>query len=188
MFDTRGGFIDTMPVLPGAREIAYSYLIKHGSEEYTFSRMMDYPVLNYELLIRGEGIEVNSQQLAAREPANLNGIQYQHFSGRDFASGETLIAQLSGLSKSDDYQAARWSAILLTVLIGGFIFFYLMKRRPVQPASIQDDVDQRKLRLITELAQLDDNFEAGNITEDVYTTRRTANKAQLAKLMQDTER
>ncbi|MBU2608439.1 MAG: hypothetical protein KKF26_03905, partial [Chloroflexi bacterium] len=188
VFDTKDGFIDTMPVLPGAKKIAYSYLIEHGSEKYTFSRMLDYPILNYELLIRGEGIEVNSQQLATGEPANINGIHYQHFSGRNFAAGETLIAQLSGLPKSGDYQAVRWSAILLTVLIGGFILIYLMKKRHVQPAVTVASPDQQKHRLIIELAQLDDDFEAGGMTEEVYRQQRAMKKAQLVRLMQETER
>lgn len=183
IIDNQDGFVDTMPVLPGTKEIAYSYKVDHSSGRYTFSQNVEYPALRYDLLVQGEGIEVNSNQLSAKDPTEINGIRYQHFSGRDLAPGEILVAQLSGLPETNNQGTVKWVAIVLTVLVGGFVFTYLVRKKRVQPVSAEGSLDQGRKRLLIELAQLDDDFEAGRIAEEVYRRLRTARKAQLVELM-----
>ncbi len=183
IIDNQDGFVDTMPVLPGAREIAYSYEIDHSSGKYTFSWNVEYPTLRYDLLIQGEGIAVNSSQLSAKEPAEINGIQYQHFSGQDLVAGEILVAQLSGLPETNNQGTVTWVVIGVTVLVGGFFFTRLMRKKRVQTVSAEDSLDQRRKRLLIELAQMDDDFAAGKIAEEVYRRLRATRKAQLVELM-----
>jgi len=54
---SEGGFIDTMPVLPGSKEVAYSYKLPYSSQRHTLSQTINYPIINFDLLIQGEGIE-----------------------------------------------------------------------------------------------------------------------------------
>jgi 5-hydroxyisourate hydrolase-like protein (transthyretin family) len=64
IYGSEDGFVDTMPVLPGGRELAYSYRINYNSGEYTFLRKVNYPTINYDLLVQGENVELASDQLA----------------------------------------------------------------------------------------------------------------------------
>ncbi len=178
------GFVDTMAVLPGTKEIAYSYRIEPSSGKYTFSRRLEYPTLRYDLLIQGEGIEVSSDQLAAKGLVDIKGRPFKHFSGRDLAPGEILVAQLSGLPETNTQGAVKWVVLTLTILAGGFVFIYLMRKKRVQTVSAGVSLAQRRHNLIAELAQLDDDFEAGKIAEEVYRRLRTTRKAQLVGLMQ----
>ncbi len=176
------GFGETMPILPGSREVAYSYRVNHSSGKYTFSQNVNYPTAKYDLLFQGEVIEVISGQLAAAEPMDIEGTQFTHLSGSDFARGDILVVQLSDLPEADNQGVIIWVALTLVVLTGGF--GYLLRRRRGQPVSLEDSLDQRRRGLLVELAQLDDDFERGEIPEEDYRRLRAVRKSQLVELMQ----
>jgi len=178
------GFIDTMPVLPGSKEVAYSYKVNYNSATYTFARRVNYPTTRYDLLFQSESMEVTGDQLAVEEPMDIEGAWFKHLSGSNFAQGDILEVQLSGLPQTSNQGAILWVVLILVVLGTGFGFVYLMRKRRLQPVSSEDSLDQKRQRLLIELAHLDDNFEAGKIPEKNYRRLRSVRKAQLVELMQ----
>ena len=185
--DGDGGFVDTMPFLPGGKEVAYSYTVNHNSGTYTFSQNVNYPTTRYDLLLQGEYIGPISDQLTAEEPMDIEGTLFKHFSSSNLAPGDTLVVQLSSLPDPNRSGGIIWVALVLVVLIVGFGFIYLLRKRRLQPVSTQDSLDQKKQRLLVELAHMDDAFEEGKIPEDVYHRLRAEGKAQLVELMQRTK-
>ena len=184
IYDSEGGFIDTMPVLPGNKEVLYSYRVDYKSGAYTFSRNVNYPTAGYALLIDGEGIGVDSNQLVAEEPMDIEGMRFNYFSGSDITSGEVIVAHLSGLPETNNPGSIIWIALVLAVLLGGFGFIYLLRKKRLQPVSPEDSLDQRRQRLLIELAQMDDDFGGGKIPEEAYRKLRAVRKAELVELMQ----
>ncbi len=178
------GFIDTMPVLPGSKEVAYSYQVKHNSGTYTFSRNVTYPTGKYDLLFQGEGIESTGDQLAAEEPMDIEGIPFKHLSGSNLAPGDVLVIKLSGLPETNSQRVIIWTTLALVVLVIGSGFIYLLKKRRLQPVSPEASLEQMRQGLLVKLAQLDDDFESGKIPEDVHRRLRAERKAQLVELMQ----
>jgi len=178
------GFVDTMPILPGSKEVAYSYRVDYSSETYAFSQRVNYPTTSYELLVQGEAVQVTSDQLAPERPLEFEGSRFNHLSGEGLAPGDTLVARLSGLPEASAQGAIIWVALALIVLTGGFGLGYLLRKKRVQPVSLEDSLDRRGQRLLVELAQLDDEFEAGKIPEENYRRLRSVRKAQLVELMQ----
>ena len=102
----------------------------------------------------------------------------------NFAQGDILEVQLSGLPQTNNQGVILWVVLILVVLGTGFGFVYLMRKRRLQPVSSEDSLDQKRQRLLIELAHLDDNFEAGKIPEKNYRRLRSVRKAQLVELMQ----
>ncbi len=182
------GFTDTMPVLPGTSEVAYSYKVNHNSGTYTFSRNVSYPTTKYDLLFQGESIEVTGDQLAAGEPMTIEGTQFSHLTGEALAPGDILVVQLPGLPSTSNQGLARWVALTLIVLAGGFGLGYLLRKKRVQPVRPEDSLDRRRQGLLIELAQLDDDFDGGKIPEEDYRRLRTEMKAQLVELIQRVKR
>jgi len=176
------GFIDTMPVFPGSKEVAYSYKVNYSSATYTFSRKVNYPTTRYDLLFQGQSIEVIGNQLAAEEPMDIEGAWFKHFSGSDFTPGDIIEVQLSGLPQTNNQGAILWVVLTLVVLGTGFSLVYLWKRR-LKPVSSENNLDQKRQRLLVELAHLDDDFEAGKIPEKSYRRLRSVLKAQSVELM-----
>lgn len=181
---SENGFVDTMPVLPGGKEVVYSYRVDYNSGAYTFSRNMNYPTVNYDFLVQGEGTKVIGNQLTTEEPLDIEGAWFNHLSGTNFARDDILEVQLSGLPQTSNQGAILWVVLILVVLGTGFGFVYLMRKRRLQPVSSEDSLDQKRQRLLIELAHLDDNFEGGKVQEEVYRRLRAEKKSQLVVLMQ----
>ncbi len=182
VYDSEDGFVHAMPVLPGSEEIVYSYRIDYDSEKYLYSRKVNYPTLNYEFLVQAAGGEVISDQLVVKGPVDINGIQFNHFSGVDFTLGSTIETQLTGLPSAGNKGIILWVTVALGVLVGVVGFSYLVKKKRLQPVRTEVVSDRQKL--LVELAQLDDEFESGKIDEEVYRRLRAKKKSQLVVLVQ----
>jgi len=178
------GFIDTMPVLPGMKEVSYSYRVNQSSGKYTLSQMIYYPTDRFDLLIQGEDIQANSDQLSNDEPMHINGIHYDHLVGQEIAAGQTLIIQLSGLPRTESQRGFWWIFLILIVICAFSIPFYLRKKTRLHPVSNTDDLSLHKQQLLAELAELDDDFEDGGFPEEAYCKSRAEKKAELLELMQ----
>ena len=187
IYDSEDGFVDTMPVLPGGKEIAYSYRVDYNSGAYTFSQNVSYPIVNYNLLVHGEGIRIASDQLTTEEPLNIEGILFNYLSGTDIAAGNILTTRLSGLPETNNQNTVKWVGLVLIVLIAGFGFGYLLRKRRLQPISPEDILEQKRQSLLVKLAKLDDEFEGGQISDEDYRRLRAATKAKLVKLLQRTK-
>ena len=183
IINSEDGFAETMPLQPGGKEVAYSYIVPYDSGKYTFSRMIDYPIANYDLLVQGEGIKVENDQLMMDDPLDIGGIRFNHLSGGDFAPGNAMVVRLSGLPETGNQGTVKWVALALLVLIFAFSSGYLLKRKRAKPLRVAESLDQRRQRLLVELAQLDDDFEVGKMEEEVYHRLRAKKKAQLVELM-----
>jgi hypothetical protein len=187
IYGSADGFVDTMPVLPGAKELAYSYRVSYDSGEYAFSRKMNYPTINYDLLVQSGMAQIISDQLTPQESLEISGTQFNHFSGSDFSAGDILVTRLSDLPGADNQMPLTWMAIALMVLILVSGSVYILRRRKLQPVRSESSPEERQ-QLLLELAQLDDEFDSGKIREDVYHKLRAEKKSQLATLMQRQEK
>lgn len=177
-------FWDTMPVLPGSKEIAYSYQVSYSRGEYTYSRMVNYPMSGFNLLVQGENVAVASDQLVTEGPVDIEGSQFQNLSGGGFVQGDVLVAQLSGLPQVANRGIMLWIALTLIVLAGIFGFVYLRRKGRLQPVKAGDSLEQRRQGLLAELAQMDDDFEGGKIAERDYRRLRAEKKAQIVTMLQ----
>ncbi len=187
IYSSEDGFVDTMPVLPGGKEIVYSYRVDYNSGAYTFSQNVSYPIVNYNLLVQGEGSRVASDQLTTEGTLDIEGVLFNHLSGTDLAVGNILTTRLSGLPETNNQNTAKWVGLVLLILIAGFSFGYLLRKRRLQPISSEDTLEQKKQSLLVKLAKLDDEFEGGQISDADYRRQRAATKAQLVKLLQRTK-
>lgn len=185
IFTSDEGFIDTMPLLPGAKEVTYSYQVDYNSGVYTFSHRINYPMVSFNLLIPGGGIAVDSDRLTREEPLDIEDTRFDLYTGSNFVPGDVLVVKLSGLPIADNEGTFLWVAIVLAVLTGSFGLVYLMRRKSLPPVPAQASPGPPRQQLLTKLARLDDDFAAGKIPEAVYRKRRAVTKARLVELMQE---
>lgn len=179
------GFIDTMPVLPGVKEVFYSYRVNYSSDKYTLYQGVNYPIDVYEFLIQGGAIQVSSDQLTPNEPLIIEDTQFNRLSAAGLASGGRLTIQLSNLPRTDNQETILW--VVLTLVVLGSGFGYLMRRRRLQQVSAEASLDQKRQGLLFEIAQLDDDLEDGKISAGDYRRQRAEKKGQLVKLTQQSK-
>ncbi len=183
IFSSEEGFIDTMAVVPGMKEISYSYTVETGSGGYTLPLKINYPLVSYDLLVQGSDVEVSVDQLTAEESIPIDGVLYSHFSGENLPADDTLTIRLSGLPQASGKNAVLWVILSLAILGGSFGIGYSMRKKKVQPVSSEDNLQSVKQELLLKLAGLDDDFESGIIQEDAYRRQRNATKTRLLKLI-----
>lgn len=196
VYNNSGGFVDTMAVTPGTREIAYAFKLDYGAAQRSLADQVKYPTKRYEVLVRGEGIQISSAQLTNAGPTNINGVQYQRLSGSGLNPDDAVTLQIAGLPQKES-GVAPWLIPTVLVLIGATGVLYWLRRRQPQPVPARAgagaasgtaprsaaSLAQRKQKLLMEMARLDDDFEAGRIAEEAYRRSRAQKKAELVGLM-----
>ncbi|MBI4304000.1 MAG: hypothetical protein HY665_06670 [Chloroflexi bacterium] len=178
---------DTMAVLPGSKEIAYTYKLPYKADAYTFTQKFDYSTGRFDLLVQqGDGISVSASNLVQEQPVSIEGKNFNRYSLQDISAGDVLDVQLSGLPKGSGSSVVRVLTFgLVALALAGGVGYVVTKRKTPQPVPVRAENTSAgdKRRLLAELARLDDDFDAGRIGEDAYNRQRMAKKAQLLRLM-----
>jgi hypothetical protein len=199
------GLWDTEPIPPGAETslIFFSYHLVVGDDVVPLERSFAYEVTSLNLLLAQPGLTLRSDQL---EPGGLEAFQdaqFQLYSARDLGPDLPLVADLipvatdeattdssagmgevAGPASSGNQKALGQIGFVLALLAVGGVLAYAVvnKTRPrgrVSAAGRTSDAPAR--RLLVELADLEDAFETGDVSEAEYTRRR----AQIYESLQE---
>jgi len=178
-----GGFADTRPVPPGSKEFIYSYEVKEAPARFTYNRPVYYPTIQYNLLVPGADASVTSPQLADEGTLDLGGQTFRILTGSDLQAGTAVTAKLSGPASSGGIPLLVWVGIaVVAVLLAAAVALRVIRRRSA-PAVVEKDTAAQEDALLGELANLDDEFEAGRLDQETYLRQRGARKAELAALL-----
>ncbi len=201
---TDSGFLDTLPVLPGGRQVLFSYRVPYSPPRFHFARQMEYTSNNLNVLVRDVGVKVTVPGLTEGEPREVgSGVRYLNFVGRNVVKGQELVVQFEGTpqlaTETTAGEAAttgpagglgqdllRWVAVALALVAGaGAIGYAVARGRPAAPVEVESREDLEALRqeLLLALARLDDAYEAGQLREADYQEERALTKAQLVEVM-----
>jgi hypothetical protein len=208
--------LDTVPVLPGEEHIVQLiYFISYGGDaiiEQELNYALNGPV---RLLVRPENVVVTSDQLTAQGPEVVGNAQFASYGAElSLPAGSVLSYELSGQGGASSAvpvtQAAATSdnllPILLALLLVGvvvavfFLLFYYYRRRavtdeaavPSQTLPRRRGKAQREAQLIdilvTQIAELDASYEAGEIEKTAYDRERADLKTRLSDLMRQEQK
>ncbi len=181
------GFASSLPIYPGGREVTYSYNMKAKDGQFDFVRKVVYPTDAYDFLFQGSNVKLETTRLTRAEPLNINNIVLNDYKAANLPAGDTIEAKLSGLAAggtgTTSKTPALWMALGAGVVVGAFGVTYWLRRKP-KPAAVVPPTNKRD-QLLADLAELDDNFEAGNIPEEAYKKLRASLKSELTSLIKD---
>lgn len=205
MVRTGQGFVDTRPISPGRHQYRLSYVLPCKDTSYSLVKPVLYPLAAVDILIAAPGAEVEApglQNLGSRE---ASGVSYVHLGGGSLAPGADVVIRLSGLGQPARTRADRapstgalggaagggWRAslapLLAVVMLAGGLVWHLARAaapgpaaRKLAPAAATED---ERGRLLVEVADLDESFAAGDLSEARYRRRRQAAKGRLLELM-----
>ena len=180
--------INSMAVPPGTKEVGFSYRLAYSSSAYILSRAVDYPTDSLMLYVQDvDGLELTSGQLAAAEPVSAqDGTRFLQFVGEGLTADSDLTATISvpiiSVSTPTDYQSAfTWAGVALVTIAFGFCLGYPVLRRRLARSGV---TPSEREALLLEIAQLDDEFEEGRLSEEEYRGLRSQKKAQLIAMDQ----
>lgn len=183
----QNGFFDVSPVFPGEKTLLFSYRIANSSNSYTFVRKVDYPMSAYNVLVKGEKAGISADGLTSGGPVDLNGEVYNSLSGGNLARGTTLEVRLTNLSGGGGQNIIVWVLIAVVVLGAAGGFAIMMKKKNIALTVGESSPDEMRRQLLLDIAQMDDDFEAGTLDKETYTKLRAEKKSQLVEFMKDSD-
>jgi len=180
------------PIVPGMQGVSFSYVVPFASEGTIALRTPAYIIDSYTLLVGGRDISASCSRLTDADSVNIEGASYLQLSGSNLDSGTLLEIELTPGDGSGD---AIWPWVLLGLMVavcGGLVVFLLTHRRRAAPipspgGNSDGSLMQSRQRLLEEIAQLDDEFEAGRMLPDVYHRKRAEKKAALVEIIETME-
>jgi hypothetical protein len=207
--EVEGGLMDTEPVPPGSDTSLtfFSYHLVVAGETIPMERSFAYPLTILNVLAAQPGLTLNSDQLQFQGLEPFQGRDYGLYTIQDVPAGTPLTMEwvstgempaggsTEGMSSDSgavptvptrgNQRLLLWVGFGLVVLaLGGAVVYPLATARPASaPASASDVVkDPRARRLLAELADLEEGFEAGQIDEATYQRERAAKYEALKSL------
>jgi 5-hydroxyisourate hydrolase-like protein (transthyretin family) len=202
-------FIGLVP--PGEKQILYSYSVPYDGGQLVLRREILYPTSNLDLLAANIGVEVEAAQLTYEGLTAAGDDTYLHFQATDVAEGTVVELQLSGAAggtaalpsmESSMVAALRQVApgvAVVLALLGVLVPFAQLRLRKVRPeaatpgglfqaeipeaAGVETDAQHEELRRL--IADLDDAYAEGLLTEEAYRQLSDKMKKRLGETSTD---
>ncbi len=184
--NTAVGFSDIMGVYPGPVDVTYQYTMDAPNGEFTYTRQNLYKTNRYDFLYEGENIRADSTRLVKDQPLTISGVTYQHYSAPNLDINENVQIKLSGLAVNSGGASGNmliWIGGILALVV--IVLAVVWLRRKPQPTAVNAPAgnEKRRKQLLTDMANLDNDFEAGLIAKEAYDRMRAPMKAELVSLM-----
>jgi hypothetical protein len=170
-----GGFYDTMPVLPGKKEIVFSYFVDTPDKEYTLIKPITLKTTTLDILVGDPNLTVAGDRIVEMP---VEQARFRRFVATHYQPGEVLKLQITGLSgKPLDVSTllmVSFGLILLAVLAIVSLKLRNRKSEPEERAQLARTAPSGEPEpdLITKLAELDIAFEANKLDEEQYRRQR----------------
>jgi hypothetical protein len=193
------GFAMTNPIPPGEAAILMSYIIPYSGDGFEFTLKLPYGLDQLRMLLPDGGGTISGQGLGAIESVVVAENVFNSVEGNDYPAGDEIVVAFSGmpqptiLQSASDFFRGRTYVIVIIWIVGlallGILGYamYSSRREAVGRGIEMPDLDdlrgmdpetrraktaQLREMMVGELADLDDEFEAGDYEEDDYQEHR----------------
>jgi mono/diheme cytochrome c family protein len=191
------GLADTVPIPPGqntAQSVVVYVLAYDGELELT--RRVPYDTSLVNALVPSDiGIQVSGDGIRPGGPFATQDTAFDTYLSDSLSAGESLKLRLSGKPTGDrettvpsPHQTIRpdetQSIVIGAIILGGtmvLVFLYWQGRLNLRPRLA---AHPRQSALLQMIADLDDDFEAGNVKGKPYQEKRARLKEELIDLME----
>ncbi len=178
-----GGFYDTMEIQPGGKQIAFSYRIKAIQKQISFTKQVTLPTKEFDVLLYGSNAVLTGIGLREMKTQKFQNTDIKRFTAYNLKAGQRVVLNLAGLTGTP----TNWSIFILAgivvilLLTGIFIYFKQKKDKTIglQTDSVEIIDENEKEIIIRKIIALDEKFEAGNMEEKEYSSKREKLKNKL---------
>lgn len=167
--------VDPRPIIPGQSQSFFSFSLPPSNR---LDQTITYNTTAFDLLLQPPESDVTTTGLHEHGPVTFGGKTFQQFAAADLTPG-VQIGMAFGTAEDDLSQNAM-IAIVVIVALGLCAIAVIMVRRRSAPTP--STAIGRRSALLEQIADLDDRFESGNISESIYKTRREVLKDEVLEL------
>ena len=164
--------VDPRPIIPGNYHTFFTFSIPPSNR---IAQRITYPTASLDLLAQPIETPISTTVLRDLGDVNLGNNIVQRFGAEQLAPGTQIDIKLSSPETASNLQTPIWvaaaSAIAVAILA---IYMRALKTTP-----------NRRTILLEQIADLDERYESGGLSEDDYKNRRNALKAEVIDLSTD---
>ncbi|NIS78999.1 MAG: c-type cytochrome [Anaerolineales bacterium] len=188
---TEVGFLDLAPIQPGEpAELVFSFTLPF-SRQLDFAQRMNYPVDAVVILLAEGASDVKAENLQDLGVQDMGGVRMRNYAMGALAAGDVLRLNFSSSSLVFRDPSSLMNAILgasvLGVVLLGVGYWWSRRGRMGREPAVASDAHPSLRSLLQAIAALDDEFEAGSLSEAEYRPRREALKRKALAAMRSAD-
>lgn len=188
------GLSDSMDLKPGLKKVLLQYRLPYGGRSSLVHKSFQYRTAAFYILAPAP-FELSGESLTLEGPLEIQGRQYVALGGEGIPASSQITFKVSQLP----FVWPRHTGLLVVVSILAFVMigisYSLLKKKEEKGAPVkitkteslpqtEEYLKAKKRTLLSLIAHLDDQFEAKEITQDVYKEMRQELKERLVKIME----
>jgi len=201
------GFVDTMDVKPGERQVVFSYALTPAGARLPFIRPVDYPTEAVEVFVPEGALQVSSEGLKAAGVVPGQERRFQRYTGGSLAVPAAIELTFENLPAVGGGWRPYAYASVGILLLAGIAYPVVRRRRVVPSAAARPETPQpssgvrpparsaapgpltqtelaiRKVELVAALAELEAGREAERIPEKDYRRLRQEKRKALRDVL-----
>lgn len=172
------GFALSNPVPPGEFRVVYRYVAPYAGNTLRVDRSLPLGANEFRVLIPQDRGKVTGEGLAPTDDAQLGETTYSVMRGSEYGRGSRISLAFSSLPEPSTLQRlnslitrSQWVTLGLPVIVAAVmatIVAYVLFRRRRGAARTQGGESVDRHATITEIAALDDRYDAGELTDREY--------------------
>lgn len=186
---TEKGFADSAAILPGeGSQILFAYDLPY-SRKADVAISLPIPVDAAVIMMPQGSVKLTSPQLQSTGTREVQGVSLDMFSASNLPAGSVLDMTLSGrISSAASVEPGSSTGLLIgggvlgLVLIGAGVWLWRQKKQGELEEGELDAGVETSESIMDAIITLDDRFQAGELSEEAYQTRRAELKEKLTSL------
>lgn len=187
------GFALTNPIPPGEFRLLFEYFIPYDGSSLEFTKNLPFGARELRLLLLKEAGEVTAEGLESGEDVTLGLSVYSVMRGTDYPRGHQVALKFGKLPEpplwqrivdgiNDSSAVVKFGVPAVAgVALAGLLGYVLVVRRrgrqdplDVPPDGAPEASGPDRAALVQQIAELDTRFEAGEMEESEYRSRRSS--------------
>ena len=173
---------DTRKIQEGKRQIAFRYKLRIKGDTYHLPLNIYYDTRVFYLLVKNLELNISGEHLIDEGLLDMGKGKYHAFSAESLKKGKKTTISIHGLGKQGRRQKILVIAVPLFIVLIILVIYILKKWKSEELIPTPSDtLIEKKKALISTLANLDEEFENGEIDESTYTELRKEYKEKLKK-------
>jgi hypothetical protein len=203
--ETPGVYAVNYPLRPGITQFSVSFDAPYANGRYTYNEKLQYDINDVLVLTQNPSLEITSKAIPIERVEDFHG--FAAYETGSLARGSTLSIEFTGGELTESSRAAsqaqaqggaqvlilpnRMQNASLVVILGLLLILVLMMafatKTPLGDAEEATLFLSRKDELLGQTARLDDLYETGTISPQLYNLKRTELMGMLAQLVYRTD-
>jgi len=172
----------------GKLPVILRYTLKIKGDSYSLSFRVNYDTNIFYLLVKNIELGVESEDLIDEGIIDMGNAKLHAFSEENIKKGGNINFKVKGLGKKTRRGKALILSAIILVIIGILFIFVFSKGKKSKNVVKQGKLENRQEKLVSLIAELDEQYERGEIDDKSHKRMRKEYKKNLKNIILEIEK